>query len=176
MIWPILPRTSPRQSSSAVCPSLLSTCSLALASAQLCLQLVPIDAISNGVFWMLFGTSVVFLLLTYIPMFPAFLNLRKNDPNRERIFTFPFKGAMMKVMLAIPCIELILAIVATLVPFSADEFGDKIPMIVIFIVLVLIGEVVRVVSAKGRETEYKGLTPELAAQRLAEEAAEAEED
>lgn len=102
----------------------------------------------------------------------AFLNLRRNDPDRERIFTFPFKGAMMKVMLAIPCIELILAIVATLVPFSAAEVGEKVPMIVIFIVLVLIGEVVRVVSAKGRETEYKGLTPELAAQRLAEEAEE----
>ena len=147
-----------------------------VASLVLCLQLVPIDAISNGVFWMLFGTSVVFLLLTYIPMFPAFLNLRKNDPNRERIFTFPFKGAMMKVMLAIPCIELILAIVATLAPFSVDEIADKVPMIVIFIVLMLIGEIVRVVSAKGRETEYKGLTPELAAQRLAEEAAEAEEN
>lgn len=143
-----------------------------VASLVLCLQLVPVDAISNGVFWMLFGTSVVFLLLTYIPMFPAFLNLRRNDPNRERIFTFPFKGAMMKVMLAIPCIELILAIVATLVPFSAAEVGEKVPMIVIFIVLVLIGEVVRVVSARGRETEYKGLTPELAAQRLAEEAEE----
>jgi phosphoserine aminotransferase len=147
-----------------------------VASLVLCLQLVPIDAISNGVFWMLFGTSVVFLLLTYIPMFPAFLNLRKNDPNRARIFTFPFKGVMMKVMLAIPCIELILAIVATLIPFSVDEIGDKVPMIVIFIVLLLIGEVVRAVSAKGRETEYKGLTPELAAQRLAEEAAEAEEN
>ena len=49
-------------------------------------------------------------------------------------------------------------------------------MIVIFFVLVLIGEVVRVVSARDRETEYKGLTPELAAQRLAEEAAEAEEN
>lgn len=147
-----------------------------VASLVLCLQLVPIDAISNGVFWMLFGTSVLFLLLTYIPMFPAFLNLRKNDPNRERIFTFPFKGAMMKVMLAIPCIELVLAIVATLVPFSAAEIGDKVPMIVIFIVLVLIGEVVRVVSARGRKEEYKGLTPELAAQRLAEEAAEAEEN
>ena len=77
----------------------------------------------------------------------------------------------MKVMLAIPCIELVLAIVATLVPFSAAEIGDKVPMIVIFIVLVLIGEVVRVVSARGRKEEYKGLTPELAAQRLAEEAA-----
>ena len=73
-------------------------------------------------------------------------------------------------------IELILAIVATLVPFSADEFGDKVPMIVIFIVLVLIGEVVRIVSAKGRKEEYKGLTPELAAQRLAEEAEAGDEE
>ena len=61
-------------------------------------------------------------------------------------------------MLAIPCIELVLAIVATLVPFSAAEIGDKLPMIAIFIVLVLIGEVVRVVSARGRKEEYKGLT------------------
>ncbi len=147
-----------------------------VASLTLALQLVPIDAISNGLFWMLFGTSVVFLLLTYIPMFPAFLNLRKNDPNRERVFTFPFKGAMMKVALAVPAIELVLAIVATLVPLSADEVESKVPMLIIFVVLLAIGEVVRIVSAKGRTEEYKGLTPELAAQRLAEEAAAAEAD
>ncbi len=147
-----------------------------VASLTLALQLVPIDAISNGLFWMLFGTSVVFLLLTYIPMFPAFLNLRKNDPNRERVFTFPFKGAMMKVALAVPCIELVLAIVATIVPLSADEVESKVPMLIIFFVLLAIGEVVRVVSAKGRTEEYKGLTPELAAQRLAEEAEAGDEE
>ena len=63
-----------------------------VASLVLCLQLVPIPAISEGIFWMLFGTSVVFLLLTYIPMFPAFLKLRRVDPNRERVFSFPFKA------------------------------------------------------------------------------------
>ncbi len=147
-----------------------------VASLTLALQLVPIDAISNGLFWMLFGTSVVFLLLTYIPMFPAFLNLRKNDPNRERVFTFPFKGTMMKVALAVPAIELVLAIVATLVPLSADEIESKVPMLIIFFVLLAIGEVVRVVSAKDRTEEYKGLTPELAAQRLAEEAAAGDEE
>ncbi len=147
-----------------------------VASLTLALQLVPIDAISNGLFWMLFGTSVVFLLLTYIPMFPAFLNLRKNDPNRERVFTFPFKGTMMKVALAVPAIELVLAIVATLVPLSADEIESKVPMLIIFFVLLVIGEVVRVVSAKDRTEEYKGLTPELAAQRLAEEAAAGDEE
>lgn len=147
-----------------------------VASLVLMLQLVPIEAVSEGIFWMLFGTSVVFLLLTYIPMFPAFLNLRKNDPNRERVFTFPFKGAMMNVALAVPCIELVLAIVATIVPLSADEMADKVPMLVIFFILLAVGEVVRIVSARGRETEYKGLTPELAAERLAAEAAEAEEE
>lgn len=147
-----------------------------VASLVLMLQLVPIEAVSDGIFWMLFGTSVVFLLLTYIPMFPAFLNLRKNDPNRERVFTFPFKGAMMNVALAVPCIELVLAIVATIVPLSADEMADKVPMFIIFFILLVVGEVVRIVSARGRETEYKGLTPELAAERLAAEAAEAEEE
>ena len=147
-----------------------------VASLVLMLQLVPIEAVSEGIFWMLFGTSVVFLLLTYIPMFPAFLNLRKNDPNRERVFTFPFKGAMMNVALAVPCIELVLAIVATIVPLSVDEMADKVPMLVIFFILLAVGEVVRIVSARGRETEYKGLTPELAAERLAAEAAEAEEE
>ena len=145
-----------------------------VASLTLALQLVPVDAISNGLFWMLFGTSVVFLLLTYIPMFPAFLNLRKNDPDRERIFTFPFKGAMMKVALIVPAAELVIAIVATVCPLSAAEMGEKLPMLGMFVLLVVVGEIVRVVSAKGRTEEYKGLTPELAAERLAEEAKDAE--
>ena len=51
-----------------------------VASLVLALQLVPIEAISEGIFWMLFGTSVVFLLLTYIPMFPAFLTCARTTP------------------------------------------------------------------------------------------------
>ena len=127
--------------------------------------------IPNNIFWMLFGLSVVFLLLTYIPMFPAFLKLREVDPNRERIYEFPFKGTMMKVALFVPMVELVAAVIATVIPLSAEEVGDKAPMIVGLIVFLIIGEVMRVVSAKDRKEEYKGLTPELAAQRLAEEAA-----
>ena len=146
-----------------------------VTSLILCIQLVPVEAISNGIFWMLFGLSVVFLLLTYIPMFPAFLKLREVDPNRERIYEFPFKGAMMKVALFVPMVELIAAVIATVIPLSADEVGDKVPMIIGLIVFLVIGEIVRIVSAKDRKEEYKGLTPELAAQRLAEEAAAEQE-
>lgn len=141
-----------------------------VATLVLTLQLVPVKAISEGIFWMLFGTSVVFLLLTYIPMFPAFIKLRKNDPNRKRVFQVPFKGFLLKLAIAVPCVELVLAIVATIVPLSAAEIPEKVPMLIIFAVLLVIGEFVRVWSARGRAVEYKGLTPELAEQRLAEEA------
>lgn len=142
-----------------------------VASVVLFIQLIPDESISQGLFWTLFATSVVFLLLTYIPMFPAFIKLRKVDPDRPRVYRFPLKGTALTVVLAIPVIELVLAIVATLIPFSAEEVGDKVPMIVIFLVFLVMGEVVRIVSARGRKEDFKGLTPELAAQRLAEEAA-----
>ena len=146
-----------------------------VASLILCIQIIPNESIANNIFWMLFGLSVVFLLLTYIPMFPAFLKLRQVDPNRERIYEFPFKGTMMKVALFVPMIELVLTVIATLVPLSGAEVADKLPMIVGFIFFLVLGEVMRIVSAKDREVEYTGLTPELAAQRLAEEAAAEQE-
>lgn len=142
-----------------------------VCSLILCIQLVPIKAISNGIFWMLFSLSVVFLLLTYVPMFPAFMNLRKNDPNRKRVYEFPFKGGMLKAAMIVPMVELIAVVITTVVPLSADEVSTKMPMLIGLIVLLVIGEIVRVVSARGRKEEYKGLTPELAEQRLAEEAA-----
>ncbi|MDO5708738.1 MAG: APC family permease [Coriobacteriales bacterium] len=142
-----------------------------VTSLILCIQLIPNDFIANNIFWMLFSLSLVFLLLTYIPMFPAFINLRKNDPNRYRIYEFPFKGTMMKVALYVPMIELVLAVIATVCPLSMDEVADKVPMLIGLVVFLVIGEVFRIVSAKDRTEEYHGLTPELAAQRLAEEAA-----
>ncbi|SEH65033.1 MULTISPECIES: APC family permease [Atopobiaceae] len=142
-----------------------------VASLVLCIQLIPIEAISNGIFWMLFGLSVVFLLLTYVPMFPAFMNLRKNDPNRERVYKLPFKGVLLKIAMVVPMVELIAVTITTVVPLSAAEVDGKLPKLIGFIVLLAIGEVVRIVSAKDRDEEYMGLTPELAQKRLAEEAA-----
>ncbi|MEF9925897.1 MAG: amino acid:proton antiporter, partial [Raoultibacter sp.] len=146
-----------------------------VASLALMLQLIPIPAISEGIFWMLFSMNVVFLLISYIPMFPAFLKLRKVDPDRARVFKFPFKGKLMIVALVVPAVELVLAIVATIVPLSGNEVADKLPMLIGVLAFVVLGELVRVFSARGRTTEYKGLTPALAAQRLATEAQEADE-
>ena len=75
------------------------------------------------------------------------------------------------MVLANPVIELVLACVATVVPLSAEEVADKIPMIAIFVIFLVMGEVVRVVSARGRKEEFTGLTEATAAERLAAEAA-----
>ena len=56
------------------------------------------------------------------------------------MFTFPFKGKLMYVMLAIPAIELVLAIIATIVPLNgSEEELSKIPMLVGVIVFVVTG-------------------------------------
>lgn len=165
-----MPKVFAHENSKTEMPTGAAIVNGVVATLALCLQLVPIPAISEGIFWMLFSMNVVFLLIAYIPMFPAFWKLRRVDPNRPRVFRFPFKGALMIVALAVPAIELVLSIVATAVPLSADEVADKLPILIGVIVFIALGEVVRIVSARGRTEEFKGLTPELAAERLAAEA------
>ena len=171
-----MPKVFSHESAKTEMPTGAAIVNGVVASLALMLQLIPIPAISEGIFWMLFSMNVVFLLISYIPMFPAFLKLRKVDPRRERVFRFPFKGKLMYVMLAIPAIELVLAIVATIVPLNGtEEELSKIPMLVGVVVFVILGEAVRIWSKRGRAEEYRGLTLELAEARLAEEAATAAE-
>ena len=128
----------------------------AVASAVLLLQLVLGE--DAPIFWILFSMNVVFLLLSYIPMFPAFLQLRKRDGARERVYRAPFEGKLLDVMLTIPAIELVLSIIATIVPLNgtADEMS-KLPMLVGTVVLLALGELVRIVSKRGRTQDYPGI-------------------
>ena len=57
------------------------------ASLVLLLQ-IPLGE-GPDVFWVFFSMNVVFLLMSYIPMFPAFWRLRKYD-GRPRVFCAPF--------------------------------------------------------------------------------------
>ena len=128
----------------------------AVASLVLLLQ-IPLGE-DSPVFWIFFSMNVVFLLMSYIPMFPAMLQLRKYDADRERVFRAPFEGVILKVMLVIPAVELVLSIIATIVPLNGSEAElEKLPMLVGVIALTLVGELVRVVSKRGRETDYPGI-------------------
>ena len=127
----------------------------------------------DSFFWIFFSMNIVFLLISYIPMFPAFLKLRSVDPTVNRVFKVPGGHGVALVVAWVPVILLVLAIIATIVPLNgSEEELSKIPMLIGVIVFVVLGEVVRIWSKRGRTEEYKGLTPALAAERLAEEAAE----
>ena len=58
----------------------------------------------------------------------------------------------------LPVVLLVLSIIATIVPLNgSEEELSKIPMLVGVILFVIAGEVVRVVSARGRKVEYLGM-------------------
>lgn len=124
-----------------------------LASAVLLLQF-PLGEDSD-IFWMFFSMNVVFLLMSYIPMFPTFWALRKYD-KRSRVFEAPFHGKLLLVALVLPAVELVLSIIATIVPLNGtpDEMA-KLPMLFGVVIISLAGEVIRVLLHRGH-TYYAG--------------------
>ena len=67
--------------------------------------------------------------MSYIPMFPAFWRLRKYD-DRPRVFRAPFEGKVLAVALAVPVVELVLSIVATIVPLNSSPAEmSKLPIL-----------------------------------------------
>ncbi len=112
----------------------------------------------DGFFWIFFSMNVVFLLICYMPMFPAFLKLRKVDPDRPRIFRVPGGKVFATIACWVPVLLLVLSMIATIVPLNgSEEEMAKIPMLVGVLIFAVIGEIVRVVSARGRKQEYRGM-------------------
>ena len=172
-----MPKVFSHESAKTEMPTGAAIVNGVVASLALMLQLIPIPAILDGFFWIFFSMNVVFLLICYMPMFPAFLKLRKVDPNRTRIFRVPGGAVFAAVAAWVPVALLVLSMVATIVPLNgSEEELSKIPMLVGVVVFVLLGEAVRLWSKRGRTEEYRGLTSELAEARLAEEAAAAAEE
>ena len=112
----------------------------------------------DSFFWIFFSMNIVFLLISYIPMFPAFLKLRKIDPAANRVFKVPGGHGVALVVAWVPVILLVLAIIATIVPLNGSpEEMSKIPMLIGVIAFVILGELVRIWSARGRKDDYGGM-------------------
>lgn len=105
---------------------------------------------SEDFFWSFFALNVVTLLMSYLPMFPAFLKLRKIDANTERPFRVAGGNGLLKAMVIIPMILLVLSIIATCVPLSSDpaEIAEKIPLCIGVAIAVIIGEVIAYFAGK----------------------------
>lgn len=107
---------------------------------------------SEDVFWSFFALNMVTLLLSYIMLFPAFLKLRKTDPDRERPFRVNARGAWLWIITYVPMALLVLSVFFCIVPLSGDEVAEKLPLLLGTALAVAIGELIAANSEKKHQT------------------------
>ena len=96
---------------------------------------------ASNLFWMFFSFSLVTLLLSYVPLFPAFLKLRKSD-NTERAYKVPGGKVVLNLVTWIPFVLLILGIVFTMFgDFSKDYIMEGLPLIIGVVVSLIVQEI-----------------------------------
>lgn len=107
---------------------------------------------NQDVFWSFFGVGVVTLMLAYVPMFPAFLKLRRINPDIERPYKVKGGKVWLALMAYIPMILVIISLIFTVVPMnsSSEELGTKLPLLVGVIVSIIIQEILVARGTKKR--------------------------
>jgi len=88
--------------------------------------------------------------MSYLPIFPAFLKLRKIDPNAERPFRVHGTPLMLQIMAWVPFGLLILSILFCAVPmaFDAETLASVLPITIGSIICIIIGEVLAIAREK----------------------------
>ena len=82
-------------------------------------------------FSLFFCLSWITLLISYIPMFLAFLKLRKVDKDIKRPYKVPGNDFMVKVVAWVPFVILVLGVIFTLFgDFTVEFIADSIPLYV----------------------------------------------
>ena len=96
----------------------------------------------TNLFWTFFSLSLVTLLLSYVPMFIAFLKLHKKGPQVKNGYWI--SGGKVKIALygIIPFILLLIALFFTLFPeFNLEMFAYNWPLIVGACIAIIAGEI-----------------------------------
>ena len=96
---------------------------------------------ASNLFWTFFSFSLVTLLISYIPLFPAFLKLRKSDKT-EREYKVPGNNFVLGLFTWVPFVLLILGIIFTLFgDFSSEYINDNMPLIIGVVVSLIVQEI-----------------------------------
>ena len=103
---------------------------------------MKVFAPESELFWTFFALNLVLLLMSYLPIFPAFLKLRETDPHAERPFKVSGGPAVLKLTAYVPMALILLSILFCAVPlsFDAETLASVLPITVGTIVCVLLGE------------------------------------
>jgi amino acid transporter len=113
------------------------------AVASLVLVIAPFIP-NQDLFWSFFALNLVMFLLSYLPVFPAFLKLRKIDPETERPFKVPGSPLFLKVLAGIPMILIVIALIFTAVPlrFDPESLAGILPITIGAVVFLVLGEII----------------------------------
>ena len=96
---------------------------------------------ASNLFWTFFSLSLVTLLISYIPLFLAFLKLRKVDKT-ERVYKVPGGKFIINLVTYIPLILLILGVIFTMFgDFSAIYIKDNLPLIIGVVISFIVQEI-----------------------------------
>ena len=96
---------------------------------------------ASNLFWTFFSFSLVTLLISYIPLFPAFLKLRKTDKT-ERAYKVPGNNFVLNLITWVPFVFLIASVIFTLfIDFTMDSIMTNLPLIIGVIVSFIIEEI-----------------------------------
>ena len=96
----------------------------------------------SNMFWAFFDLSLVCLLVSYIPMFAAFIKLHKNGKQVKNGYWIKVGPVMRWVMGVVPLLLLGISLLFTLVPeFSWEAIADNATLLISTGVCVVIGEV-----------------------------------
>ena len=96
---------------------------------------------ASNLFWTFFSLSLITLLISYVPMFLAFLKLRKTDKT-ERVYKVPGGEGFIKVFAIVPFVLLILGIIFTMFgDFTMEYIEANLPLIIGVVVSIIIQEI-----------------------------------
>lgn len=130
-----------------------------VVAAVICLLgvIMTLIAPESELFWTFFALNMVLLLMSYLPIFPAFLKLRKTDPDTIRPFQVPGSPAMLKLTAYIPMGLIILSIFFCAVPMSFDSetLASVLPITIGAVLCVAIGEMLTISREKKKGAAVK---------------------
>ena len=109
-------------------------------------------------FWSFFALNLVMFLLSYLPVFPAFLELRRRDPDRERPYRVPGPLWLNYLMAIVPMVLIAVSIVFTAVPLSwdAETLSAVLPITIGSVIFIILGEIIITLCRKNRRRSNHG--------------------
>ena len=115
-----------------------------VVASLVCLLGVVIERISpdSSLFWSFFALNLVMLLLSYVPVFPAFLKLRRSDPDTPRPFRVPGSPGFLNWLAYVPMVLILISIIFTAIPlsFDAQTLSTYLPITIGSVLAILLGE------------------------------------